>query len=86
MRRFTLLLGRIALLWSPVASRGFPALQAPLGLSAHTVQVLLSDGNWTEPPSADESGNMIFDSVSSLLQHWPNTLYRNGTLTLRGIQ
>ncbi len=34
--------------------------------------------DWTEPPHVDETAHLIFSSVSSLLQHWPNTLYRNG--------
>ncbi|KAH7924173.1 hypothetical protein BV22DRAFT_1130017 [Leucogyrophana mollusca] len=31
-----------------------------------------------EPPSANATGHLIFETVSSLLQHWPNTRYRNG--------
>lgn len=31
-----------------------------------------------EPPSADETGHFVFETVNSLLQHWPNTRYRNG--------
>lgn len=34
---------------------------------------------WKTPPSADETGHLIFNSVSSWLQHWPNTRWRNGT-------
>lgn len=29
------------------------------------------------------TGNLIFWSVSSLLQHWPNTRYINGMATVR---
>lgn len=32
-----------------------------------------------EGPSENATGNLIFDTVHSLLQHWPNTRYRNGT-------
>ena len=31
---------------------------------------------------ANSTGNLIFWSVSSLLQHWPNTRYINGTVVL----
>ncbi|KAJ3995590.1 hypothetical protein F5050DRAFT_273291 [Lentinula boryana] len=30
------------------------------------------------PPSENGTGHLIFQSVSSLLQHWPNARYRNG--------
>ncbi|KAI0060146.1 hypothetical protein BV25DRAFT_1807890 [Artomyces pyxidatus] len=30
------------------------------------------------PPHPDSTDHFIFDTVSSLLQRWPNTLYRNG--------
>lgn len=29
----------------------------------------------------NSTGNLIFWSVNSLLQHWPNTRYTNGTVT-----
>ncbi|KAJ7176464.1 hypothetical protein C8R46DRAFT_943392 [Mycena filopes] len=29
-------------------------------------------------PESDATGHMIFNTVHSLLQHWPNTRYRNG--------
>jgi hypothetical protein len=37
-------------------------------------------GNWDlyALPNGNETWNLIFDSVNSLLQHWPNTRYRNG--------
>lgn len=31
-----------------------------------------------ECPPENATGNLIFDTVHSLLQHWPNTRYRNG--------
>jgi hypothetical protein len=31
-----------------------------------------------KPPAADETGHFVFETVNSLLQHWPNTRYRNG--------
>ncbi|KAH7922886.1 hypothetical protein BV22DRAFT_1037011 [Leucogyrophana mollusca] len=31
-----------------------------------------------EPPDANATDRFIFETVASLLQHWPNTRYRNG--------
>jgi hypothetical protein len=44
-------------------------------------QVSLSapdDWNLNASPSPNATGHLIFDTVSSLLQHWPNTKYHNG--------
>ncbi|KAJ7798082.1 hypothetical protein B0H14DRAFT_3492896 [Mycena olivaceomarginata] len=35
-------------------------------------------GNLHERPDANSTAHLIFDAVNSLLQHWPNTRYRNG--------
>ncbi|KAJ6630091.1 hypothetical protein B0H10DRAFT_1984931 [Mycena sp. CBHHK59/15] len=34
--------------------------------------------NLRTTPSPDATGHLIFDTVSLMLQHWPNTRYRNG--------
>ncbi|KAH7928226.1 hypothetical protein BV22DRAFT_1083295 [Leucogyrophana mollusca] len=31
-----------------------------------------------EPPAANATGHLVFETINSLLQHWPNTRYRNG--------
>ncbi|KAJ6507653.1 hypothetical protein DFH09DRAFT_276670 [Mycena vulgaris] len=36
-------------------------------------------------PDANATGHLIFDTVSSLLQHWPNTRYRNGHNIIPGM-
>ncbi|KAJ3813863.1 hypothetical protein F5876DRAFT_34179 [Lentinula aff. lateritia] len=36
------------------------------------------------PPAENITGHLIFQSVSSLLQHWPNTRYRNGHTIVPG--
>ncbi|KAE9397444.1 hypothetical protein BT96DRAFT_1036046 [Gymnopus androsaceus JB14] len=36
------------------------------------------------PPSENATGHLIFQSVSSLLQHWPNARYRNGHTIVPG--
>ncbi|KAG2367003.1 hypothetical protein BDR07DRAFT_1273104 [Suillus spraguei] len=38
-----------------------------------------------EGPPDNATGNLIFDSVHSLLQHWPNTRYRNGHNIVPGV-
>ncbi|KAF8273284.1 hypothetical protein EI94DRAFT_1716301 [Lactarius quietus] len=37
-----------------------------------------SDLGWTFPPSPNSTHHLIFNSVSGLLQRWPNILHRNG--------
>ncbi|KAH9003832.1 hypothetical protein EDB86DRAFT_2798484 [Lactarius hatsudake] len=37
-----------------------------------------SHRGWNLPPNPDSTYHLIFNSVSSLLQRWPNTLRRNG--------
>ncbi|KAJ7100638.1 hypothetical protein B0H15DRAFT_943948 [Mycena belliarum] len=38
------------------------------------------DNSWdlNTPPHISATGHLVFDTVSSLLQQWPNTRYRNG--------
>ncbi|KAJ7052576.1 hypothetical protein C8F01DRAFT_1221901 [Mycena amicta] len=38
----------------------------------------LSPWNLDLPPNVNATGHLVFETVSSLLQHWPNTRYRNG--------
>ncbi|KAJ3715780.1 hypothetical protein C8R42DRAFT_746018 [Lentinula raphanica] len=40
--------------------------------------------NLNIPPSENATGHLIFQSVSSLLQHWPNARYRNGHTIVPG--
>ncbi|KAJ7693075.1 hypothetical protein B0H17DRAFT_1200141 [Mycena rosella] len=55
------------------------AAQIPIQtLATGTVGV---DSAWSDLsalPGANATGQLIFDTVNSLLQHWPNTRYRNG--------
>ncbi|KAJ7752960.1 hypothetical protein B0H16DRAFT_1836105 [Mycena metata] len=41
--------------------------------------------NLNVKPSVNTTGHLVFDTVSSLLQHWPNTRYRNGHNIVPGI-
>ena len=36
--------------------------------------------NLDDPPHPNATGHFVFETVNSLLQHWPNTRYRNGKL------
>ena len=40
----------------------------------------LDPSHWhlDDPPPANATGHLVFETVNSLLQHWPNTRYRNG--------
>ncbi|KAG2064919.1 hypothetical protein BDR04DRAFT_1177184 [Suillus decipiens] len=38
-----------------------------------------------EGPPDNATGNLIFDTLHSLLQHWPNTRYRNGHNIVPGV-
>ncbi|KAG1887217.1 hypothetical protein F4604DRAFT_1917027 [Suillus subluteus] len=46
-----------------------------------------SNEQWSfdECPPENATGNLIFDTVHSLLQHWPNTRYRNGHNIVPGV-
>ncbi|KIK14492.1 hypothetical protein PISMIDRAFT_116952 [Pisolithus microcarpus 441] len=48
------------------------------GLPAEEDHDPFADWRLDDPPSANSTGHLIFETVSSLLQHWPNTRMRNG--------
>ena len=52
--------------------------QIPLSLDYH--------GQWDldEPPAVNATGNLVFETGNSLLQHWENTRYRIGRLQQLG--
>lgn len=56
----------------------------PLGSSAPSLENAIVFGTGEQQwdvnvsPAKTITGHLIFQSVSSLLQHWPNTRYRNG--------
>ncbi|CAK5278241.1 unnamed protein product, partial [Mycena citricolor] len=41
--------------------------------------------NLKHPPSINSTGHLVFDTVGSLLQHWPNTRYHSGHTIAPGI-
>lgn len=57
--------------------------QAPLS-TEQQVKVDLRENltfDWNGSPDPDETGHLIFNSVSGLLNHWHNAYYRNGLST-----
>ncbi|KAJ7504960.1 hypothetical protein B0H11DRAFT_450325 [Mycena galericulata] len=59
----------------PLAS---PPTQIPLQPVSPDSESLTLDWNLGTTPDANWTGHLIFDTVSSLLQYWPNARYRNG--------
>ncbi|KAG6811477.1 hypothetical protein H0H92_007249 [Tricholoma furcatifolium] len=57
-------------------------LQVPIQLNRGSGQ-----GDWDldTPASENSTDHLVFDTVNSLLQHWPNTRYRNGHNLVPGI-
>ena len=62
------------------------AAQLPLGSDHHwhdgNKAVLSNEGlaewNFNELPNPNDTDHLVFETVYSLLQHWPNTRMRNG--------
>lgn len=61
------------------------ALAVLTHFSAHAAQIPLradldAADSWdlNAAPNINATGHLVFDTVSSFLQHWPNTRYRNG--------
>lgn len=60
------------------------ALQVPLGSSWKDNSVDIHDNNdptvWSldKFPNPNATDHLVFETVYSLLQHWPNTRMRNG--------
>ncbi|KAJ6546652.1 hypothetical protein DFH09DRAFT_1039894 [Mycena vulgaris] len=66
-----------ALLVLPSAIR---AAQIPFQ-SLPATETFATDSAWNDldtQPNLNATSHLIFDTVNSLLQHWPNTRYRNG--------
>jgi hypothetical protein len=49
---------------------------------AHGVSSNSEQWKFDENPPGNATGNLIFDTVHSLLHYWPNTRYRNGAFLL----
>jgi hypothetical protein len=57
-----------------------PRITSPYNSTSTLVSSNLDDSSWRldEPPPANATGRFVFETMNSLLQHWPNTRYRNG--------
>ncbi|KAF8834309.1 hypothetical protein BDN67DRAFT_976107 [Paxillus ammoniavirescens] len=64
------------------------ATQVPLGHSHWRPPAVVDDGlaNWNmdRHPNPNATGHLVFETVNSLLQHWPNTRMRNGHTMVPG--
>lgn len=58
-------------LWLAVAG----CAQVPL---VSTVELASARSSWTDAPSPDSTAADVFSSMNSLLQFWPNTIFRTG--------
>lgn len=57
------------------------ALSARQQASFHSQETEISV-DWDRAPSSDATGHLIFNSVSTVLQRWPNTIKRPGMSSL----
>ncbi|KAJ7877782.1 hypothetical protein B0H13DRAFT_1631527 [Mycena leptocephala] len=64
------------MLYRAVQPGQIPTPNFSFGPSVSAVNWLWEDID--APPDANATGHLIFDTVNSFLQHWPNTRYRNG--------
>ncbi|KZV73069.1 hypothetical protein PENSPDRAFT_603320 [Peniophora sp. CONT] len=75
----TLLSGTLAYALEQVDSVIPDALeQVQFAVPKYPSQSLNGDTAWDMPPHPDATGNLIFNSVSSLMQLWPNIVWRHG--------
>ena len=80
----TALLGLVAPILIPAL-----AAQVPLGFAdchREDGRHCLDYEDWgldTQLPNSDATDNLVFETVHSLLQHWPNTRMRNGRRSVR---
>ncbi|TFK69280.1 hypothetical protein BDN72DRAFT_768155 [Pluteus cervinus] len=62
-----------------LSSEPTPAIRGPL------IEVGAGQWNLSVGPEPDSTSHLVFDTVASLLQRWPNTRYRNGHNVVPGI-
>ncbi|KAG1733654.1 uncharacterized protein EDB91DRAFT_1148692 [Suillus paluster] len=54
-------------------------------VSPYSSSSIAEQWRFNEGPPENATGNLIFDTVNSFLQHWPNTRYRNGHNIVPGV-
>ncbi|KAG2366998.1 hypothetical protein BDR07DRAFT_1273059 [Suillus spraguei] len=52
---------------------------------SHICDLKTEEWRFDDNPPENATGNLIFDTLHSLLQHWPNTRYRNGHNIVPGV-
>ncbi|KAF9449769.1 hypothetical protein P691DRAFT_702678 [Macrolepiota fuliginosa MF-IS2] len=76
-----------AFLLLSLATLTYQAFGAQIPLHAeprYPLATLNATWNFDSQPPVNATGHLTFLSVASLLQHWPNTLYRNGHTLVPG--
>ncbi|KAG1750211.1 hypothetical protein EDB19DRAFT_97419 [Suillus lakei] len=66
---------------------GVRPLDVTISNTGHTYSISSNSEQWRFDgyPLENATGNLIFDTVHSFLQHWPNTRYRNGHNIVPGV-
>ncbi|KIJ12854.1 hypothetical protein PAXINDRAFT_14412 [Paxillus involutus ATCC 200175] len=71
-----------------ILAQHIQAIQVPLGYSHWRPPAVVDDGlaNWNmdDLPNPNATSHLVFETVNSLLQHWPNTRMRNGHTIVPG--
>ncbi|TFK69286.1 hypothetical protein BDN72DRAFT_840485 [Pluteus cervinus] len=65
-----------------------PFFSSPIatpGKTSPSIEIDVGQWNLSVGPSTESASHLVFDTVASLLQHWPNTRYRNGHNIVPGI-
>ncbi|TFK69279.1 hypothetical protein BDN72DRAFT_617836 [Pluteus cervinus] len=78
----------LVLLGLSTSALGAPFSSSPIATPPRTgplIEVDVDLWNLSARPSVDSTSHLVFDTVASLLQHWPNTRYRNGHNIVPGI-
>ncbi|KIK40115.1 hypothetical protein CY34DRAFT_13942 [Suillus luteus UH-Slu-Lm8-n1] len=76
----------------PISTAGEPCVR-PLDITnlnngkphSYSFGSNIEEWRFDEGPAENATGNLIFDTVHSLLQHWSNTRYRNGHNMVPGV-
>ncbi len=86
-RRGPIVLASLMLLELLSSSLGaqIPLSSSPIATPGPLIDVDVGQWNLSVGPSADSTSHLVFDTVASLLQEWPNTRYRNGAYFYVGL-
>ncbi|KAG1733926.1 uncharacterized protein EDB91DRAFT_1299648, partial [Suillus paluster] len=79
------LAAQVPLCLSPDDKQSLECGSASIASSLDSDSLDLLPWRLDEPPPANATGHFVFETVNSLLQHWPNTRYRNGHAIVPGV-